>query len=72
MFARGWTALQSNLRSMMIPLLILDLIDTRYRENDRFRDRDLIRVTQCQMPSKFSDADLLHNIRVSKLLMFLT
>ena len=41
------------------------LIKTRYRENDSFRGRDLIGVTQCWMPSKFSDAELLHNIQVS-------
>ena len=41
------------------------LIETLYRENDSFRDRDLIRVTQFRIASKFSDAELLHNIRVS-------
>ena len=38
------------------------LIETLYRENDSFRNRDLIRVTQCRIASKFSDAELLHNI----------
>ena len=47
------------------PPSVHELIETRYRENDSFRDRDLIHVTQCRMPSKFSDAELLHNIQVS-------
>ena len=41
------------------------LIKTRYCENNSFRDRDLICVTQCRMPSKFSDTELLHNTQVS-------
>ena len=43
----------------------INLIETLYRENDSFQDRDFIRVTQCQIASKFSDAELLQNIRVS-------
>ena len=42
-----------------------NLIETLYRENTSFRDRDLKRVTQCLIASKFSDAEILHNIRVS-------
>ena len=30
-----------------------------------FRDRDLIRLTRCHMPSEKFDAELLHNIQVS-------
>ena len=33
------------------------LIKTLYHENDSFRDRDLIRITQCRIASKFSDAE---------------
>ena len=40
-------------------------LDTLYRENDSFRDRDLIRITQCRLALNFSDAELLHNILVS-------
>ena len=40
---------------------LASLIETLYRENDR----DLKRVTQYRIASKFSDAELLHNIRVS-------
>ena len=40
------------------------LIETLYRENNSFRDRDLKRVTQCRIASKFSDVELF-NILVS-------
>ena len=41
-----------------------DLIETLYRENVSFRDRDLKRLTQCMASGNF-DAELLLNIRVS-------
>ena len=41
------------------------LIETLYRQNVSFRDRDLIRLTRCHTASEKFDAELLHNIRVS-------
>ena len=41
------------------------MIETLYRENVSFRDRDLKRLTQCHMVSENFDAELLLNIRVS-------
>ena len=46
-------------------LATLVLIETLYRKNCHFRDRDLLHITQCRMPLKFSDAERVHNIRVS-------
>ena len=34
------------------------LIETRHRENCRFRDSDLLRFIQCRVASNFSDAEL--------------
>ena len=36
----------------------VDLIETLYRENVNFRDRDLIRLTRCHMASEKFDAEL--------------
>ena len=41
------------------------LIETLYRENVSFRDRDLKRLTRCHMASENFDAELLLNIQVS-------
>ena len=41
------------------------LIETLYRENISFHDRDLKRLTQCHMASENFDAELLLIIRVS-------
>ena len=41
------------------------LIETLYRENWHFRDRDFKRLTQCHTASENFDAELLLNIRVS-------
>ena len=41
------------------------LIETLYRENVSFRDRDLKRLTRCHMASENFDAELLLNMRVS-------
>ena len=41
------------------------LIETLYRENVSFRDRDLKRLTRCHTASENFDAELLLNIRVS-------
>ena len=43
----------------------LKLIETLYRENVSFRDRDLKRFKRCHMASENFDAELLLNIRVS-------
>ena len=43
------------------------LIETLYRENVSFRDRDHIHLTQCHMASEKFDAELSHNIQVSYL-----
>ena len=43
----------------------LVLIETLYRENISFRDRDLKRFKRCHMASENFDAELLLNIRVS-------
>ena len=48
------------------------LIETCYPENNSFRDRDLKRVTQCWMPSKFSDAELYTTYEFLSNIMFLT
>ena len=40
-------------------------METLYRENVSFRDRDLIRLTRCHMASENFDAELLLHIRVS-------
>ena len=54
----------------LILLSILDLacftlIETLYRENVSFRDRDLKRFKRCHMASENFDAELLLNIQVS-------
>ena len=41
------------------------LIETLYRENVSFRDRDLKCFKRCHMASENFDAELLLNIRVS-------
>ena len=41
------------------------LIETLYRENVSFHDRDLIRLTRCHTASENFDAELLLNIHVS-------
>ena len=52
--------------SSVVPLIGLWLTETSYCEKDNFRDRDLrpIHVTQCRMPSKFSETEILHNILI--------